>query len=815
MDRAKRKRVLATKPPAPTSDEHVKILFSELIIGSLDKFVDLESCIPFTRIRPLSTSGVHRLVSSFLGTTSSSADNESHYQSTGVALGSNLAMVVGLEGSLFPFVREHFKQQGLTGNALNEKVKSRPNWYGIVDGLHSHAAFSEIVKKHEKWRNFKWYVKCLNCGFTLDKYRQLARVQNARQHPSFYIELTLYDVLYNLRTEHDRLKRENKRCGGAETAQAYDGARHARNSTLQQKANISIRLPLKVLQEMGSIMNQERPDIVLSRRSSKNGSTKTENDAMKQNDCRVYRKFISISTLKGSSVFMNASGVCSNEIQMHCLHRVKDMYSTNSFKAITSEDLTREFKYCSLAFAESKKFLKFIEDTNWPTEMQDLRINLLRTTVFNSELEENSNNGNTILPKLLDSYRRYFPELSCIKEAKWKQLVELEASSSKTSHTVPSNISEENANAPNNTQPEQSEDITMAPPSEEPTLAVDENLHLSARGIFCYQMKWKEYLTDKRTDTSERFDLLLTSPPGAPSRSFIRKSRAASTGDDIEKDEMIGLCNFMKRTLKSGAYVVLIIDFTMYKEWYDVFDSNGLKVYGEQYIISYDPNTIKRVKIGEFGQSAHDVAIVAKMPGSHPDDFQPNFDTKFNYINTPYSRRHSIITNVPATRSYLTKPKSKVPLDHREFHPFLFHELIDLFSPDGGSVIDPYGKTFTTPLACIRANRKCHSMEWQSDRFQAAITRLHSFVAPQITHADNLENNYSKNFEAGFNDGYVIPEMTIDDETSRQPEAITKEHLSDDCSISNNIGSCPQHAFEGCRSFSSPKTEAQRQEKPF
>ncbi len=724
VNAGRRKRVTANKPPSVCTAESLNILFAELVVGSKDMFVELDSCIPFTKIRPLSSSGVRRLVSSFRGDEAKLEPSDiSLYQSTGMALGSDIGMVVPLVGGLSQYVSEYFIEEGFRDEELQRKVKTRELWFGIVDGLHSHAALTFLKKNYSKWSQFKWYVKCLNSGFSIEKYRQLGRVQNARHHKHFYIELTLFDVLYNLKLEHEKLKREKRKCGGSETAHAYDGAQHARNSTLQQKANLSIRLPISVLEEMGSIMNKDHPEMILSSRSMCKRGAETVDQLMEREDCRLFRSFLTASTLKGSATFMNATGDSAVQLQVDCLHRVKDLYAENGFKSIKPDDLTSQFKFTQLADKECKKFLRFIEEEHWPKEMIDVRQNIMRTTVLNIDLEENAGNDNTILEPLLSSYRRHFPDSCTVKEAKWKASIEIDSTS------VEKDVGNQDQSTESSTTMIAATDDPIAEP-EPPEEPINPNALLDERNIYSYNMTWKEYLTNKRNEDSCRFDLLITRPLCAPNRSYIRSMRQNNKCLDIQADEMVQFSKFIKRVMKTGSYIVLFVHFSMMKEWYTVLDEEGILVMSDQYIIAYNVQAVKKRKISNFSQSAHDVAIIAKIPGSHPDSFSPPFEEDNDQLSSLYSRRFSIMLDAPVCKTFLTRAKTRVPFDTKEFDPEVFAHFLNIFSPSGGAVIDPFARTMTAGIASLNTSRSCHLIEKSSDCFEAAMERLRLAVTP-------------------------------------------------------------------------------------
>ena len=440
-------------------------------------------------------------------------------------------------------------------------------------------------------------------------------------------------MLFNLRMEHEKLKAENKKCGGSETAQAYDGVRHARNSTLQQIANISIRLPIPVINEMGNIMNEDHPEIILASKKSMTSSkvcTQSEEELLETEDCRRYRSFINISILKSSSAFMNASGENSEQIQISTLRRIKDLYTVSNFKAVQKQDLSQQFKYTQLAYKEKAKFLRFIESDKWPQEMEGLLHNMLETVILDKDLEENSCNELEILPRLLESFKRHFPDFAALKMAKWKASVE-EVTVPQESSKVEQKSSQQNLSSPEKTSKmpssasEENLEVDQKPEEEGDNVLNEPNTNekdiLEDKGIRALNFHWKQYMTDELNEQQQKFDLLLTSPPSAPSRSYIKSMKPSSTIEEIEPSDMKEFCSFMRRVLKNGSYVVLLIHFTMFQEWYEVLDSNGFMIMPNELIITYDPETVKKRKIGHFSQAGHDVALIAKVLGAHPSGF--------------------------------------------------------------------------------------------------------------------------------------------------------------------------------------------------
>lgn len=149
-------------------------------------------------------------------------NRNTHYCSTG--------WCNGLSGS--PTFREprHVEGGGSRAYFINDK------WYGIIDGCHSHEALKELrVELPHEWCKLKWYVTMVKGGHSLEKYRQLACMQNERKDSNYYIETTHYDLLRGLRIEYDRLQAKNNKMSSTrkninvkheEVDEAYDGGVH-------------------------------------------------------------------------------------------------------------------------------------------------------------------------------------------------------------------------------------------------------------------------------------------------------------------------------------------------------------------------------------------------------------------------------------------------------------------------------------------------------------------------------------------------------------------------------------------------------------
>ena len=167
----KRKRVYG--PLESDRCSSVIAQFDDVMCNAVYKKVDLHDCVPFTRVRRKSTSGVSRLMQIFdaqchkelpdVGTIA--ADNAG----CGISLGSGTPIVVELRGTMLKYVFDYFRSRGFPDPEVKQKVESRNVWYGIVDGEHSHDAIVKLISLFERWKGYKWFVTVVEGGKSFER----------------------------------------------------------------------------------------------------------------------------------------------------------------------------------------------------------------------------------------------------------------------------------------------------------------------------------------------------------------------------------------------------------------------------------------------------------------------------------------------------------------------------------------------------------------------------------------------------------------------------------------------------------------------
>lgn len=771
--------------------------FDDIMSGSKNIKVDPESCVRLTKVRGISESGVCRLMALYNG------ENQitNNFAGAGIALGTDIPIVVELTGSLRPCIYKHFEDLGLSGKELEDRVKSRSKWLGIIDGQHSHEAIMRLRSKHDRWVGFLWFVCLVRGGQPVHRYQQLARFQNARHDSTFFVESTFFDLISNLKQEYKELKSKKSSCSGAAVVKSFTGTEVEEKQfrTLVQTANAVVRLPDAVIETIGDVCDSEYADLCLS--SNNTHGSKTASDIMKLMDCRVFRNMLNITSLKSSRVFMNASGEDEERAQLLTIFRARDVCQDNMFKPVRHDMISKLFQLSLDAIKEEKKFMVFLSPSNWPEEMAILRSNLLRSTILDTEMESNRSKKG-LLKSLQDSFRRHFPMIAPQKEAKFNVTIETDDDASckedkndasgeesingnsppttdttcekndafpaatgsggkedeaSLSGNLPSISAKSNSNNISKPNSETFKNQTMDGKGNDscgttneldiPELSTVAADHVRSKtdaemqgnnpksdqqllvdvGITTHNIGWKLFQSDFLDQNANRFDLIVTEPPDAPSRSFFGiDKRHHRTSKEIDHVDVIQFPSFAKRVLKSGGYVLLFTKVNMFQEWFKSFRATGFNCMEGMYVFGYDPKTVPRRQINEFPQYTMmtDYGLLARAPGHHPKQFVPDFDSAFHQLPITGTRRSMVLHNIPYVKNKVTFQNTRMPVCLTEKNVDLIHELVDLFSPIQGSVLDPFGGAFSTAVACMRSSRSCVALEADERVYKVSLERL-------------------------------------------------------------------------------------------
>ncbi len=268
---------------------------------------------------------------------------------------------------------------------------------------------------------------------------------------------------------------------------------------------------------------------------------------------------------------------------------------------------------------------------------------------------------------------------------------------------------------------------------------------LTEKGIKCHNMKWQDFLSEVWASQNKPLDAIITNPPPSPSLSFILNQNKKNTDTSFSSNEELTSTDIMeisksgKRLLKPGGYFIVLIQFEMFEHWYLAFKANGYNVMKRPLSFAYKQDEIPRGSSGEesFPHGMQEDCIIARLPGAHPDGFNPNFYSNFNLIECSWLRCASIVTNVDLPKNKLCYPKSRKPVRTSEKPINLLAEIIDLFVPNYGTTLDLFGGTLTLPIAALKTSRRCIAIEADRQCFELAVDRLYNLCNPTFKYIIN------------------------------------------------------------------------------
>lgn len=192
------------------------------------------------------------------------------------------------------------------------------------------------------------------------------------------------------------------------------------------------------------------------------------------------------------------------------------------------------------------------------------------------------------------------------------------------------------------------------------------------------------------------------------------------------KKDIASLPENLRRFTNPGVYVVILSLFYMFMNRRDSFYESGYDVMSYPFVLIYDPSTVRKRNQIHFPQKGSDLALVARLTQNGPSSnrFKPSFNGSFQSFQENTSHYLSSMYNIPLPNSKVYISGSCIPYEVTEKPIAMLSELEDLFTSQGGLVLDPFAGTSTTDIACFKTGRGCTSIEKNSDCFQSAIKRL-------------------------------------------------------------------------------------------
>lgn len=744
--------------------------FADLVAGGTVICVDPVHCIPLTKVRSISESGVRRLMHAF------SNAKEAPGLSSGHSSGGGMPVVVDIDESMrSEAIAFNNSEQGMSSEQAKSAYEDFPQRYGVVDGAHRLVALVRLAHEMpEHFSGYSWYVLKIN-NARMDMLKAFARDRNEKLRKEHIVEFTLYDVLRNLKdvavamcVETDQEFPGNGRSApkGFNTAVAdrYCGGEGTAKDTTRQLAGIAVHLSDEVLHCLGSILNGEFSDLARSH-YCRTKSTSIRADKLVI-DHRIYHKIINTTTIRGATAFRKAP---SDEDRVNALHRAQYFATTNGFKGISAEKLDRFTVAAISARKEAEKFSVLIGGDRWPSQLNVMKNNLLRTTKFDDEVQRNLGNDSELVQALVDIYKSHFP-LVASQRLRWFR-TRIRTPERDTGTFTEENPSRDvgiqecnveplgtgisgNEQGPSNDHPTYSgngarqsnisngeivppegrvldQDVCLSEQVQSPhvqaeveqtTRSMERETNLLEKfKIRCHELRWQDF---ERSIVSSQgmYEMILADPP------YSLPSNPANTGaeysDYIDDKEMSDFAQFARRMLVPGGCCLIFTSFQLMTRWATALQSASMKVMNVPMIFVKKTDMLQRSRRERAPQGGSEMAIVCWSPGRHRDNFRTDFVSEYTLIKCSHKRKFAVIDNIPVPRQKLQFPNRKKPVRVEEKSTLLLSELMKTFCPEEGHVLDPYAGTMTTAIACMATGRPCTVVEADPQCYKHAFSRL-------------------------------------------------------------------------------------------
>ena len=708
----------------------------------------------------------------------------------GYVSGSPTFTVIELKDELRFLLVSYWEANKEPEEDVEDIIKSKPKWFGIVDGCHFHAAVTELQDEQpDEWQDFVWKVVVLQHTPMVSQLRQLARVLNERNKPTYSFDVTIFDLLNGLRMEYDLLVQERKRESRSgniticsrDIAQAYDGGDHFNNTSVRQAAGIAIKLHPATISAIGEVVNKSCADVIAKSKDLNTLQLETEEDVMAHQDCRLFKSFVCFGSLRSASNFLKAVATKDTKAQTNTIYRIAHYSERHDYKPVQAKVVSEQFEFAKRALEEEALFLDVIGETKWPEHMAMIQENLLRTTLCDKELSRNMGNDGDVLPSLWKCFKSLFPAKAKVIETADSEpdgsAVGREGGSNEDAdaRTPPSGL---DGNQPGNSdEEEEKEPLTPEQEEELRVSALQQNADskLSTLGIHTHEMPLSHFSSMHWTPRSRKADLIFSCITDINDEDFIKN-----------------LPSFCKLVLNPGSYVFLILTVHQFVALFNDFKNEGFKVSEHPFDIVYDVSTVQRRHMADFPQRHSDIALVCRSSGDHPSGFQPFRITTQDSDGTPNDddddggeamcRAHfASLLNVSACRKKLKRPRCNSALFSWERNYELIIRIVQTFCPFQGLVIDPFPGALSTALACLKASRECISISPECENIKYATGRLRIYATGTAT-MEELED-YSRPLKLDAQELAQLRSRTSSDDepVSSQAQNPTNSAEHDDC----------------------------------
>ena len=410
------------------------------------------------------------------------------------------------------------------------------------------------------------------------------------------------------------------------------------------------------------------------------------------------------------------------------------------------------------ALREVKKMDAVLDGEEWPNAMAALQKNLLETSKLDEDCESWAGNERALLPILRSRYLEVGGVQASTKVSffetgarppvqqppnteKEKQAAAPDQVNQKNSPTdePPKQPQASPASAAKQSDQAEAAERNQGPPTNPTKKAEpDPDQLLSSVGLRVFSGRWQDVRAAHSffDEMAGTVDMVLTDILGDLPRG--RSSPGAKPSwDFIENDEIEKLIQMSRSMLKPGAYIVLFHGIDQLHVIKSLLEASKFAVAPYPVIVAKEQSSLQKTTAVLFPQHAYEIFTVAsKDPGGSQREFYPKLNDAthpYTSLRTPSKRKFNVIADVPTRTRKLCRVGEKKLIRNTEKPVALLRELLDMYCPEDGLVLDPYAGTYTTGLACLDTSRRSVLMEADPQCADLAKKRLVLATKTRIT----------------------------------------------------------------------------------
>ena len=729
-------------------------LFSDVFNDAILTKVEVEQCVslPELRVRPLHNFGIQRAMHVLRG--------ESIGSVTGYVCVGKFPVIAELPPEYRPRILDYFCTKGRDRESSLRFIQSHAIFQVVNGGYEHEGRWRLIDSSGYQFTGIEWRV--VRIPWQDPKVlRAISMMSSQIQKRDHVVELSFMDEMVHLRRIIDEYVLEN----GVELEEGkplprgfcktissiFNGGKDYSSNTIRHLISVSSKMSMNTAVMMRNVIDEECPGIARTKQRKDSSDTNVAHS-----DTRVFRALLNSKTLRGAKLFF--AGQTSDEDRENTMHRLRYIAQENGrFKGVTSATLDAQVKSAIAGRKAIEHFrVRIVGKDLLPTAMRPLIQNMLRTTKLDSEIEDNLDEQDGLLPTLklkymacagaeggqrVELYERFVanhnqdvgssaspasnPEASAIADTSETPL-EAEADTNCDTKNDQSKLNKSEGDGEIHLHIDRSFTVdenedrleveSAGGPDEEPELDP-----LEQHNVELYNLTWEDYNRTVLTE-QEVFDLVISDP--------FQKA-AAGNAPVIDSDRRVGFTQFVKKVLVPGGYVFLIVPQLEISAWMNTFAEFNFKT-ESVFTLVKDQESVQRLK-GRSFQNLVEVAVVAKKGGRHPSRFVMDVSSPYTQLpHNTYQRKAPVIDHIGPPPGRLFFPASKTMVRTGEKSPALLWELMKTFCRSGGTVLDPFGGTLTTGIACVQSGRSCVLLEADEECLSLGRDRLRELAREKI-----------------------------------------------------------------------------------